>query len=83
MDLKKILKQRDSLNLETQQRRLVLKALIKTNFRRPDAYRLNCEGTYYSEHAYNGLVQKLFLCGVQKLRELYREQFLNKGDNGI
>lgn len=78
MDLKSILKDKDTLDLEKMQRRLILKALIKTNFRRPDAYELNCAGSSYTEHAYNSMVQKHFPMGVLNLRQLYKQQFINR-----
>jgi hypothetical protein len=80
MDLKSLVSQKDTMNLEIAEKRLILKAIIKSNFRTKIAFRLNCEGTYISYNCYLKRFRKNFPMGVKDLKTLCIEQFNLKED---
>ena len=74
-DLKFILSQKDSLNLEMGQKRLILKAMIKSNFRIKKAFEINCNGSFYTYDRYDKIFRKTFTGGVKELKKSYIKQF--------
>jgi hypothetical protein len=74
-DLKEILSHKESLNLEVVQKRLVLLALIKANFKIRVAFEINCKGSYYTFDAYDKLYRKHFPGGLKNLKNQFMEQF--------
>jgi len=76
IDLKSIiLKDKDSMHIDTVHRRLILIAFIRTNFNAKDAYELNCGGTYYTYQAYDKLWRRHFNMGMKELKENFKKQF--------
>lgn len=74
-DLVELIKQKDSLNLEIVQKRLILLAFIRANFNIKKAFKINCEGTYYTFDAYDKLWRKYFPGGLNNLKEQFKTQF--------
>lgn len=74
-DFVKILSQKDSLNLEIAQRRLILIALIRTDFNIQKAYEINCKDSFYSLDNYNKMWRVHFPCGIKELRRQFKEGF--------
>ncbi len=76
IDLRKILfVDKDSMRLEDNEKRLILIALIRTNFNAKEAYKLNCDGTYYTWYAYDKLWRKHFIYGMKNLKDNFKKQF--------
>lgn len=74
-DLVELIKQKESLNLEIVQKRLILLAFIRANFSIKKAFKINCEGTYYTFDAYDKLWRKHFPGGLNNLKEQFKTQF--------
>lgn len=74
-DLVELIKQKESLNLEIVQKRLILLAFIRANFNIEKAFRINCEGTYYTFDAYDKLWRKFFPGGIKNFKEEFKRQF--------
>lgn len=76
-DLKSILLSKDTLNLIMNEKRLILLALIKSDFVIKEAYRINCEGNHsITLNAYTQLFQKHYSGGLKNLKNLVLQQLL-------
>lgn len=75
-DLKDLLiTQKDTLNLEIAQKRLILLAFIRSNFKEKIAFRLNCEETYFTLDGYRKLWRSHFPEGIKVLKENFKKSF--------
>jgi len=73
MNLIDLMKRTESLNLERNEKRLILLALIKTNFKAKDAYKLNCT-EFVTFDSYYKKILKYFVTGLKDLKETYEKQ---------
>ena len=75
MDLRAILKNKNSLNLLECEQRLILIALIKTKFNVKEAFKINCkDGGFHTYDTYYKLYKKHFPLGVQHLKKEFFKQ---------
>ena len=87
MNLIELTKRTESLNLERNEKRLILLALIKTDFKAKDAFKLNCP-EYITFDSYYKKILKYFCTGLKDLKEDYHrqlqiEQLKSKKDEDI
>lgn len=84
-ELLEILKDKDTLNLDRTEKRLILKALIKSKWNVSEAWVKNCEGMNMTYETYRKLVTKHFPIGIKNLKEQYRNERTarrNQGSDG-
>lgn len=62
IDFKAILTDK-TLLLESMEKKLILRAMIISNFRTSTAFKLNCEGSSRNLDSYRKLINKHFPCG--------------------
>lgn len=71
MDIIKIVKNNKTLNLQEQQQRLILIALIRSKFDIEKAYQLNCIGSEITMEGYRKLIYKHFTCGIKQVKSVW------------
>lgn len=83
-DFEKILKEGKGLNIEKMQKRLILIALIRSDFVIPRAYKLNCcttKSSSMSFDAYDKLFRKFYPCGSVILKDKWLNYVKEKKSN--
>lgn len=71
-----IIDQKHTLNLEVAQKRLILLAFIRSNFKERIAFRLNCEDNpHFTLDGYRKLWRSHFPEGIKVLKENFKKTF--------